>query len=272
MGYGGVSQVSRATGLSRTTITRGTQEVKNLDESGLPQSRIRQVGGGRKSFIQKDTKLRQSLDAILSETTAGDPMSCLKWTCKSVRHITKQLNKEGHDVSYRTIHRQLIEMGYSLQSNRKTLSRENDPNRDRQFRLINRKVLKFIREGLPVISVDTKKNEIVESLPIQGAQWRPKGEPVLVEDHDFASRGKGIAIPYGAYDIEKNEGLVSIGISKDTAEFTVNSLSRWWQVFGKRHYPNADRILICADGGESNGSRSRLWKWCLQHFCDQFGM
>jgi hypothetical protein len=166
MGYGGVSQVSRATGLSRTTITRGTQEVKNLDESGLPQSRIRQVGGGRKSFIQKDTKLRQSLDAILSETTAGDPMSCLKWTCKSVRHITKQLNKEGHDVSYRTIHRQLIEMGYSLQSNRKTLSRENDPNRDRQFRLINRKVLKFIREGLPVISVDTKKNEIVESLPI----------------------------------------------------------------------------------------------------------
>ncbi len=153
IGYGGVSMVNRATGLSRTTITQGTKEVKNLDGVGLPQTRIRQEGGGRKSSTAKDEKLNRSIEKILTETTAGDPMSSIRWTCKSVRNIAKQLCKDGHDDSYRTVHRLLVEMGYSLQSNRKALSRENDPNRDRQFRIINRKVMRFIREGLPVIWV-----------------------------------------------------------------------------------------------------------------------
>lgn len=270
IGYGGISIVSRATGLSRTTITQGTKEVTNLDEAGLSQTRVRQEGGGRKSSAAKDAKLSSSIEQILSETTAGDPMSSIKWTCKSVRNIAQQLCKEGHDVSYRTVHRLLVKMGYSLQSNRKALSRENDPNRDRQFRIINRKVMKFLREDSPVISVDTKKKEMVGKFANKGAEWRPKGAPILVEDHDFCSRGEGVAIPYGAYDVGKNEGLVSVGISKDTAEFAVNSICEWWKAFGRRNYPKVNKILICADGGGSNGSRSRLWKLCLQKFSDQF--
>jgi len=272
IGYGGISIVSRVTGLSRTTITQGKKEIKNLDEVSLSQTRVRQEGGGRKSSTAKDAKLNHSIEQILSETTAGDPMCSIKWTCKSVRNIAKQLCKDGHDVSYRTVHRLLVEMGYSLQSNRKALSRENDPNRDRQFRIINRKVMKFIREGLPVISVDTKKKEIVGKFANKGVKWRSKGDPILVEDHDFLSRGEGVAIPYGAYDVGNNEGLVNIGISKDTAEFAVNSISRWWKTFGNRNYPKANKILICADGGGSNGSRNRLWKLCLQKFSDQFGV
>lgn len=272
IGYGGISIVSRVTGLSRTTITQGKKEIKNLDEVSLSQIRVRQEGGGRKSSTAKDAKLNHSIEQILSETTAGDPMCSIKWTCKSVRNIAKQLCKDGHDVSYRTVHRLLVEMGYSLQSNRKALSRENDPNRDRQFRIINRKVMKFIREGLPVISVDTKKKEIVGKFANKGVKWRSKGDPILVEDHDFLSRGEGVAIPYGAYDVGNNEGLVNIGISKDTAEFAVNSISRWWKTFGNRNYPKANKILICADGGGSNGSRNRLWKLCLQKFSDQFGV
>ena len=269
IGYGGVSIVSRATGLSRTTITRGSKEIKKLNEVELEPLRVRQPGGGRKASVEQDNTLTDSIERILSETTAGDPMSLIKWTCKSVRNIADQLRMEGHAVSYRTAHRLLVEMGYSLQSNRKSLSRENDPNRDRQFRIINREVQKFLRAGLPVISVDTKKKENVGNFANKGAQWRPKGNPVLVEDHDFRSRGDGIAIPYGAYDVGKNEGYVSIGISKDTAEFAVHSIEQWWKRFGKRNYPKAHKILICADGGGSNGSRNRLWKYCLQQLSDQ---
>lgn len=271
LGYGGISKVSRITNLSRTTITQGINEIKGSKE--LPISdRSRREGGGRKLSTDFDDKLAKNLEKILLETTAGDPMSTIRWTCKSVRKIAEQLGKMGSNVSYRTVHRLLTEMGYSLQSNRKSLSQENNPERDRQFRIINRKVSKFLREELPVISVDTKKKEIVGKFSNKGTTWRKKGEPVLVEDHDFPSRGSGTAIPYGTYDVGKNQGLVNIGISSDTAEFAVNSILKWWNEFGERNYSNADKILICADGGGSNGSRNRLWKFSLQRFSDKTGL
>jgi len=271
LGYGGISKVSQATCLSRTTITQGVKEVK--DKKQLTNSnRIRREGGGRKLSTDFDDKLVKSLEEILSETTAGDPMSAIRWTCKSVRKIAAQLCKVGHDVSYRTVHRLLVAMGYSLQSNRKSLSRENNPDRDRQFRIINRKVAKFLKENLPVISVDTKKKEIVGKFANKGTTWRKKGKPELVEDHDFSSRGRGTAIPYGTYDIGRNQGLVNVGISSDTAEFAVNSILKWWKEFGERNYPSANKLLICADGGGSNGSRNRLWKFSLQRFSDKTGL
>lgn len=269
IGYGGISKVSRATGLSRTTVTQGINDVKSKKLEGQ-SDRIRSTGGGRRTSVDSDKKLKRSIDKILSETTAGDPMSTIKWTCKSVRNIADQLCQESHNVSHSTVHRLLIDMGYSLQSNRKALSRENDPDRDRQFRIINRKVLKFLREGFPVISVDTKKKELVGKFLNKGVEWRPAGDPTLVEDHDFRSRADGIAIPYGAYDIGKNEGFVNIGISKDTAEFAVNSISVWWESIGQKHYSQASKILICADGGGSNGSRNRLWKYCLQALSEKY--
>lgn len=269
LGYGGVSKVSRATGLSRTTVTQGVKEIKSkkLDRA---EDRIRAKGAGRKTSVDSDKNLKRSIENILSETTAGDPMSTIKWTCKSVRNIAEQLCRENHEVSHSTVHRLLVDMGYSLQSNRKSLSRENNPDRDRQFRIINRKVLKFLREALPVISVDTKKKELVGKFLNKGSEWRPAGEPVLVEDHDFRSRADGVAIPYGAYDIGKNEGFVNVGISKDTAEFAVNSIEVWWEKIGSKNYPKASKLLICADGGGSNGSRNRLWKYCLQNFSKKY--
>ena len=271
LGYGGVSYLSIAVGMSRTTITQGIKEVRSR-KALPPSNKVRTDGGGRKKSVNIDDKLKQDLEDILLETTAGDPMSAIRWTCKSVRRIAEQLCILGHDVSYRTIHRLLQDMGYSLQSNRKSLSRENNPERDKQFQIINRKVKKYIREGFPVISVDTKKKEIVGKFLNKGKTWRQKGDPRLVEDHDFLSRGIGTAIPYGTYDVGKNQGLVNVGISSDTAEFAVNSILKWWNEFGKRNYPDATKILICADGGGSNGSRNRLWKFSLQRFSDKAGL
>jgi len=271
LGYGGISKVSQATCLSRTTITKGVKEVKNKKRL-TDSDRIRREGGGRKLSTDFDDKLVKRLEDILSETTAGDPMSAIRWTCKSVRKIAAQLCKMGHNVSYRTVHRLLVEMGYSLQSNRKSLSQANNPDRDRQFRIINRKVAKFLKEKLPVISVDTKKKEIVGKFANKGTTWRKKGKPELVEDHDFSSRGSGTAIPYGTYDIGRNQGLVNVGISCDTAEFAVNSILKWWKEFGERNYSSANKLLICADGGGSNGSRNRLWKFSLQRFSDKTGL
>ena len=272
LGYGGISQVSRATNLSRTTISQGLREVKDRKKLNS-LGRVRQEGGGRKSVTSEDPDLIHALEKILLETTAGDPMSFIRWTCKSVRKISEQLIKLGHsNIGHMTVHRLLKEMGYSLQSNRKTLSRENNPERDRQFKIINRKVAKFLREDSPVISVDAKKKETVGNFSNKGATWRKKGDPILVEDHDFASRGEGKAIPYGTYDVGKNQGLVNVGISTDTAEFAVNSILKWWKEFGERNYPDATKILICADGGGSNGSRNRLWKYSLQRFSDKTGL
>ena len=271
IGHGGVNTVSSATGLSKTTIIKGKKEVKS-SKGPLSLERIRNEGGGRKKLYSSDNTLIRDISAILDETTAGDPMSTIRWTGKSVRKISEELSKRGHSVCPRTVYSLLKEMDYSLQSNKKSLSRENNPERDRQFKMINRRVKRFLHNGLPVISVDTKKKEIVGNFKNQGETWRKKGEPLLVEDHDFPSRGKGKAIPYGTYDVGRNEGLMNIGISTDTAEFAVNSILRWWNEFGERNYPKANELLICADGGGSNGSNNRLWKYCLQRFADKMGL
>ena len=271
IGFGGVDIVSRATGLSKTTIIKGKKEVKN-SKKPFSSEQVRSFGGGRKNIQLTDEKLLQNIKNILEQTTAGDPMSSIKWTCKSVRKMTEELSKQGHSISYRTTYNLLKEMGYSLQSNKKSLSRENNPDRDRQFKMINRRVKKFLAADQPVISVDTKKKEMVGKFKNQGRSWRPKGDPILVEDHDFLSRGEGRAIPYGTYDVGRNEGLVNVGVSSDTAEFAVNSILKWWNEFGERNYPDAGSLLICADGGGSNGSNNRLWKHCLQRFSDKTGL
>lgn len=269
-GYGGVSIVSHATGLSRTTITRGVDEVKK--KKVLDSDRVRKLGGGRKSLQLTDEETIIALEDILNETTAGDPMSALKWTCRSTRSIAEKLSELGHKISSSSVHTLLVKMGYSLQSNRKSLSKADHPDRDQQFRIINKKIKAFIEDGEPVISVDTKKKEMIGKFKNNGETWRKKGDPIKVEDHDFMSRSEGKAIPYGTYDIGRNEGFVNIGISADTADFAVNSILRWWQEFGDRNYPKARRILICADGGGSNGSRNRLWKLNLQRFSDKTGL
>lgn len=271
LGYGGITLVSDATGLSRVTVSKGQREMKRCGELNS-ENRIRKIGSGRKNHYDVDEKLTIELEKILGETTAGDPMSSIRWTCKSVRKIAAQLSKSSREISHMTVHRILIDLGYSLQSNRKSLSHESNPDRDRQFRLINRKVTKFLREESPVISVDAKKKESVGNFANKGVSWRKKGDPILVEDHDFISRGIGKAIPYGTYDVGLNQGLVNVGISADTADFAVNSILKWWQEFGERNYPDADKILICADGGGSNGSRNRLWKYSLQRFSDKTGL
>ena len=269
LGHGGIVCLSETTGLSKNTIKKGLKEVQSL--ATLPVDKVRSCGGGRKAVFQ-ETKIKKELDKILNETTSGDPMSSIKWTCKSVRALAEELSKKGYEISYRTVHRMLHEMGYSLQSNKKSLSQENNPNRDRQFKLINSKVAQFLNHGLPVISVDAKKKELVGNFKNPGQTWKKKAFPQLVEDHDFPSRGLGKAVPYGAYDIGRNEGFVNVGISFETAEFAVNSIKGWWHRFGKKHYPRAPELLICADSGGSNGYSNRLWKTCLQKFADQSGL
>ena len=270
LGYGGISTVARATSLSRTTISLGVKEVKS--KRHLSSIKIRSEGGGRSPIANDQKELLKDLKEILDETTSGDPMSPIKWTCRSTRSISDELNRRGHEVSKSSVYRLLIEMGYSLQSNKKSLSRAEHPDRDRQFKIINRKIKKFLIESLPVISVDTKKKELVGNFINKGRSWRPQQNPTLVEDHDYASRSKGKAIPYGTYDIGKNEGFVNVGISSDTAEFAVNSILRWWKEFGCKNYSDANKILICADGGGSNGSRNRLWKYNLQRLSDKTGL
>lgn len=271
IGYGGISQLGRVTGLSRTTITQGIRELK---KKKLPNDsdRVRSTGGGRKTLAESNKAIKADLEKILSESTAGDPMSHLRWTCKSVRTIAEELQGKGHSISYPTVNRLLHEFDYSLQSNRKTLSRDTDPNRDDQFKNINSTVNQFFKQGQPVISVDTKKRELVGKFKNQGRTWRKQKNPEQVEDHDYRSRAKGVAIPYGAFDIHRNEGFVNVGMTRDTAEFAVNSIKQWWNHLGKKHYPKATKLLICADGGGSNGSRSRLWKLSLQNLAQQTGL
>lgn len=271
IGYGGTSQVSRATGLSRTTITDGINELKSrkkLDSA----CRIRKPGGGRKNVTGDDKALQSALDEILAETSAGDPMSLLKWTCKSSRVIADTLKKQGFSVSATSIRRLLKQQNYSLQANRKMLSGKEHPDRDAQFRHISRSVKRFIKKGNPVVSVDTKKKELVGNFKNAGQTWTKKGEATKVLDHDFRSYGEGVAVPYGTYDIQRNEGFVNVGMSADTSEFAVNSIWQWWQHFGRKHYQSSDEILICADGGGSNASRSRAWKFYLQELANKTGL
>ena len=270
VGRGGVSAVARATGLSRTTIQRGMADVQ-AGES-VKNGRIRRAGAGRPRVVARDLTLRQDLESLIEPTTRGDPESPLRWTCKSVRKLAAELKAKGHTVSHQTVSELLHDMGYSLQANRKVLEGSSHPDRDAQFKHINATVELQLLAGEPVISVDTKKKELVGQFKNGGKELQPKGEPEKVLVHDFPDRELGRVSPYGVYDLSKNEAWVSVGTDHDTSAFAVESIRRWWQTMGKELYPDAKRLLITADGGGSNGSRVRLWKLELQRLADETGM
>lgn len=267
LGRGGVTAMQRLTGLSRPTILRGIRELKNGDLP--PEGRVRRSGAGRKRLETTDRGLMVALERIMAESTAGDPMSPLRWTNKSTATIAKELTRQGHPVSDSTVRQRLHDLDYSLQANKKSKEGYSPPERDAQFRYINRQVKKFFARDEPVISVDTKKKEQVGNFKNPGKTWRPKREPKEVNGHDFPHLGEGPAIPRGAYDVGRNEGFVNVGMSRDTAEFAVESLRQWWKLVGRREYPKAKAILICADSGGSNAVRNRAWKYYLQQFADE---
>ena len=263
-GRGGIQRVAELSGMSRQTIYRGIGDLGGKDKS----ARIRVPGGGRKKI--SDEKLMRNLDKIIEPVTRGHPESSLRWTCKSVRNLSDDLLERGHKVSYRTIARMLGAMGYSLQANRKTSEgKKNHPDRNEQFLYINKKAKLFLRKNQPVVSVDTKKKELVGLYKNPGAEWQKNRKPVKVLSHDFPDPKVPKAVPYGVYDIGKNAGWVNVGISSDTAEFAVESIRQWWRRMGKRKYGKAKNLLITADSGGSNGYRLHLWKRELQAFCNQ---
>ena len=267
LGYGGVSVVGRACGLSRKAIRKGIHE---LQAKGKPLAgRVRRPGAGRKSITHSDPRLVQTLEALIDDQTRGDPESALRWICKSTRTIAKELGQQKHPVSHMKVAQILHGLDYSLQSNRKTEEGADHPDRDAQFRHINAAVKKCLRQGIPVISVDTKKKELVGNYVNAGRQWRAAKQPVAVQGHDFPSPQVPRAYPYGIYDIGRNAGFVNVGTDHDTGAFAVASIRGWWRSEGRRIYPQAKTILITADGGGSNGWRLRLWKLELQKFADQ---
>jgi hypothetical protein len=275
MGRGGISRVAEATGLSRVTIRAGLQELALAEPASGPQAppeRLRRRGGGRKPLRLHDPHLLHALETLVDPVTRGDPMSLLRWTCKSASQLATALRAQGHPVSERTVNRLLHDLGYSLQSNRKTLEGSTHPERDAQFKYINRRANAFQKQRQPVISVDTKKKELVGQFRNGGREWSPQGQPEEVEIHDFPSKTLGKVIPYGVYDEATNTGWVSVGVDHDTAEFAVETVRRWWRHMGSQTYPKAKRLLITADGGGSNGSRCRLWKVELQRLADETGL
>ena len=272
LGRGGISHLAQLTGMSRVTITQGVRDLISGKVRGPGEGRVRQPGGGRKKVEHADYGLLRRLKSIVEETTAGDPMSPLKWTSKSTRSIADELTRSGHPISSVTVGRCLEDMGYTLQANVKTREGPQHPNRDAQFRYLNRQVKAFRRVGDPVISVDTKKKELVGAFKNAGRRWLSQGKSDEVTVHDFPHLGQGKAIPYGAYDIARNRAVVNVGVTHETAEFAVESIRRWWRLDGKRHYRGTRRLLICADSGGSNGNRQRAWKLHLQALSDETGM
>ena len=269
-GPGGISIVSQATGVSRQVIRQGLRELKETPVP--PAGRIRRVGGGRKKSKEKDPSLVADLERLVEPLTRGDPESSLRWTCKSVRNLADELKRQGHKISYPVVAELLHELGYSLQSNRKTKEGSTHPDRNQQFEYINARVERAISGKQPVISVDTKKKELVGDFKNPGADWRPKGEPEKVRMHDFPIPELGRVAPYGVYDLAANSGWVSVGLDHDTASFAVETIRRWWHAMGQERYPEAKQLLITADGGGSNGSRLRLWKLELQKLADETGL
>ena len=270
LGRGGISHLSTLTGMSRPTVHKGVAELQGRGRVLAAEAgRIRKAGGGRKRVEDVDPGLKRALTRIVEETTAGDPMSLLKWTSKSTRTIAEELTRRGHVVSDVTVGRCLHDLGYSLQANVKTIEGPQHPDRDAQFRHINAQVKAFLRSGDPVVSVDTKKKELVGAFKNAGRRWRPAGEPEEAFTHDFPHLGHGKAIPYGTYDIGRDRALVNVGVSHDTAEFAVEGIRRWWRMLGRRSYPGAGRLLICADAGGSNGNRLRAWKFYLQELANE---
>jgi transposase len=274
LGYGGVSEVARATGLSRATIRRGIAEVQGTmpELAQEIEGRIRNPGGGRRPLAESDETLLEDLESLLSDSTRGDPVSPLLWTNRSTRGLAAALRKRGHSVSHMTVDRLLRELGYSLRSNRKTEEGKQSPDRDAQFRWINRKVRLFQRRGQPVISVDAKQREILGNLKNPGTEWRSPEQHRRVRTHDFRDKTLGHIIPFGVFDVTQNEGWVNVGIDHNTAEFAAASILRWWREMGRSTYPEARSLLVTADSGSSNSVRSRLWKVCLQEVCDKTGL
>jgi Rhodopirellula transposase DDE domain len=269
-GYGGIAAVATATGVAPSTIGRGLEELSGGKD--LLAGRVRRLGGGRKPTVAKDVTLLSDLEALVEPTTRGDPQSPLRWTCKSLRRLAAALQAQGHAVSHTLVGEILKDRGFSLQGNRKTTEGASHPDRDAQFGYINAEVTKAFADSQPVISVDTKKKELVGDFKNNGREYRPKGDPEAVRVHDFLIKELGRAVPYGVYDLAANAGWVSIGTDHDTAAFAVNTIRRWWQELGRARYPGATRLLVTADGGGSNGSRVRLWKRELQTLADETGL
>ena len=271
-GRGGIQRMVEESGLSKPTILKGIVELRGRRELVSEGGRVRQPGGGRKPIEEHDPEITQLLEKVMDESTVGDPMSPLKWNSKSTYQIRQYLASQGHEVSEDTVQRRLRRLDYSLQANRKDKEGESHADRDRQFQYINETAKRFLRRREPVISVDTKKKERVGNFKNNGRKWRKKGKAPKVNVHDFPSLAEGTAIPYGAYDVHRNEGMVNVGMTHDTAEFAVESIRRWWRQFGVRHYPAAQRLFICADSGGSNAARNRAWKYHLQNFSDEAGL
>jgi len=273
IGRGGISAVAAATGLSRTTVHAAVNELLSKPALGPDMiARQRKPGGGRQRLTRKDPALLEELDRLIDPATRGDPESPLRWTSKSTTKLAAALTEAGHPISQRTVCDLLAEMGYSLQSVRKSREGADHPDRDAQFQYIDQRVKEYLRASQPVISVDTKKKELVGDFKNQGREWQPKGQAEKVRVHDFADPRLGKVTPYGVYDLAANQGWVSVGVDHDTAEFAVESIRRWWRWMGRLRYPRAKRMLITADGGGSNGSRVRLWKVALQRLVNEIGI
>jgi len=273
LGWGGVTVVAHATGLSRTTITAGLRELALPDKQRtVAAQRVRRPGAGRPRLADVDLELVAALETLIEPGTRGDPESPLRWTSKSTRRLAEELTQRRHPVAARTVASLLQQAGYSLQANRKTREGSRHPDRNAQFEYLNAQVKRHLSRGQPAISVDTKKKELVGDFKNAGREWRPKGQPQEVRVHDFEDAALGKVVPYGVYDILNNQGWVSVGIDHDTAQFATNSIRRWWSEMGSRRFPRARSLLITADGGGSNGSRSRLWKTSLQELADELGL
>ncbi len=272
VGFGGASVVARATGVSRRAIRTGARELQEEPQRMGPGWRIRRAGGGRKRTVEQDSTLRRDLERLIEPVTRGDPETPLRWTCKSVRRLSEELKRRRHTASHRMVAEMLHELGYSLQANAKTIEGTSHPDRNAQFEHINKRVQQYLAKGDPVISVDTKKKELVGDFKNSGQELRPKGMPERVRVHDFVIPELGRAIPYGVYDLGTNTGWVSVGIDHDTAEFAVETIRRWWRWMGRKRYLEAQRLMITADAGGSNGARLRLWKTEMQKLADEMQM
>jgi hypothetical protein len=276
LGWGGISLVAAATGMTRTRVSAGLRELDMLAEAPPPtqpgKARLRLPGGGRKRATERDATLEADLDALVEPVTRGDPQSPLRWTCKSTHKLAAELRAIGHEVSHETVRQILHQKDYRLQATRKTREGASHPDRDVQFQHLNAQTEAFQAAGQPVISVDTKKKELVGDFHNGGREWQPGGQPEEVRVHDFVDRELGKAIPYGVYDLRQNRGWVNVGTDHDTAVFAVQSIQNWWERMGRTDYPEATELLIAADGGGSNGSRLRLWKTELQRLANETGL
>jgi hypothetical protein len=270
--HGGVSLVAKATGLSRSTIHAGIRELKAGRGKPAVSGRIRRAGGGRKPLTFHQPDLLKALEQLVEPLARGDPESFLRWSSKSTRHLAQELQRQGYSIGDRKVAGLLHQMGYSLQANSKTLEGNQHPDRNAQFEYVNARTKSFLAKGLPVISVDTKKKELVGNFSNRGQEWQPQGEPQKTLVHDFPDKELGKIIPYGIYDVGRNQGWVSVGIDHDTAEFAVDSILAWWKHMGSKTYPNATKLMIMADAGGSNASRSRLWKAGLQRLANLTGL